>query len=130
MLGGASAVCVCLMVCCCRSPSPSPCRKKLRLGGLEQGFVCADQLELPRVSISHGVGPRAALKKLRFHEKSPSEKILWIEDARMSSILGSCQLSLPSVMSGLRCWIAFVGGYVFARVATGGLYISLLLQMQ
>ena len=102
----------------------------MRLGGLEQGIVCTDKIELPRVSISHGVGPRAALKKLRFHEKSPSEKVLWIEDARMSSILGSCQLSLPSVMSGLRCWVAFVGECVFAHVATGGLCISLLVQMQ
>ena len=71
--------------------------------------MSADQLDLPQTLISKGVGPRAALMKLGLQAKSPSEKIVWVEDARMRSILGSCKLSLPSVMSGLRCWVAFIG---------------------
>ena len=71
--------------------------------------MSADQLDLPQAFISKGVGPRAALMKLGLQAKSPSEKIVWVEDARMRSILGSCKLSLPSVMSGLRCWVAFIG---------------------
>jgi hypothetical protein len=54
-------------------------------------------------------GPRAALLDLRAINQDPESWALWAEEARLRAILGTCQRSLPSVLSGVRCYIAFKG---------------------
>ena len=54
-------------------------------------------------------GPRAALLDLRAINQDPESWARWAEEARLRAILGTCQRSLPSVLSGVRCYIAFKG---------------------
>ena len=55
-----------------------------------------------------GVGPAAALKRMRLEERTPDERFAWIETARLDAILGGMRLSLPCLRTGLRCYVAFV----------------------
>ena len=57
-------------------------------------------------------GPLQALKALRLEDKCPVEKLVWLEHARLSAILGACKSSLASVRSGVRCFEAFVSAAV------------------
>ena len=50
-----------------------------------------------------------ALKKVRREAHTPQAKASWMEEACLDAVLGSCSFSLPSVRSGVRCYIAFVG---------------------
>ena len=56
----------------------------------------------------HAKGPRKALKSFALSLKSDAEKAAWLEQARVDAILGSCKGSMPSVRSGVACYIAFV----------------------
>ena len=56
---------------------------------------------------ARGLGRRGALQALA--GQTMQQKTLWLEEARISAILGSCMLSMKSVRSGVRCYIAFVG---------------------
>ena len=56
---------------------------------------------------AEGLGPRAALKKKMQTLFSDEEKRLFVESARLDAILGSCPGSLPSLRSGVRCYISF-----------------------
>ena len=56
-----------------------------------------------------GLGPKAATQRLELHGMDVREKQLWIEGARIDAIVGNCRLSLASVKSGIRCYIAFAG---------------------
>ena len=67
------------------------------------------QLPRDRSAVSNGRGPREALGALGLEGKNQTELADWIEDARLAAILGGCRLSMPSVSSGVRCYIAFVG---------------------
>ena len=71
-----------------------------------KSLVCARNAT-PALDISD-CGPRAAVKKLACHLVTTSSKA-WMDHARLQAILGSCALSLPSVRSGLSCYIAFAG---------------------
>lgn len=55
-----------------------------------------------------GVGPRAAVSKLSSHLANTQTSV-WMESARLQAILGSCARSLPSLRSGISCYIAFAG---------------------
>ena len=56
-------------------------------------------LTRPLVTNSHamGCGPRVALRKWQSNRMNVTETAAWLENARLESILGSCQRSLPSV---------------------------------
>ena len=54
------------------------------------------------------MGPRRALKKLALAQLSAADRSLWLEQARIDAIVGSCRGSLESVKSGVRCYVAFV----------------------
>ncbi len=56
-----------------------------------------------------GVGPQAALARVGLPKRTVHERMEWLEKARVGAILGGMRLSLPSVQSGLRCYVAFVG---------------------
>lgn len=58
---------------------------------------------------AEGVGPMAALKRVRFDCMDLQAKLRWIEEARLDAILGGMKLSMSSLRSGLRCYVAFVG---------------------
>jgi len=49
------------------------------------------------------------LRGLSLKDKSEEEKCIWLEEARISAIMGSCALSLKSVRSGINCYAAFIG---------------------
>ena len=57
---------------------------------------------------ANGVGPAAALKRLKLEDRTPGERCAWIETARLDAILGGMRLPLPSLRTGLRCYVAFV----------------------
>ena len=45
---------------------------------------------------------------MRLEELTASQRTAWIEEARLDAILGGLRLSIPSLRSGLRCYLAFV----------------------
>ena len=77
-----------------------------KLGG---GEVSCITVKEPASTIADGVGPIAALRRARLQDMSRANREDWLEGARLDAILGGCRRSLPSVRSGLRCYIAFVG---------------------
>ena len=56
-----------------------------------------------------------ALRQLDFEGCSQSAIDVWVEEARIDAIIGSCALSLKSVKSGTRCYMAFVGAQASSR---------------
>ena len=56
-----------------------------------------------------------ALKQLDLRDRTQTEIDVWMEEARVDAIIGSCALSLPSVKSGTRCYMAFVGACAYLR---------------
>ena len=56
-----------------------------------------------------GLGPRAALQHAGLAEMCEADKKQWLEDARVAAILGACPRSLPSVRSGILCYMGFIG---------------------
>ena len=54
-------------------------------------------------------GPRKALSRLVFEAKDDNEIMDWVQSARLDAITGSASRSLPSLRSGIRCYITFVG---------------------
>ena len=58
---------------------------------------------------SAGLGPRAALQRVGLGNMDATGKAAWLEESRLDAILGNCRLSIPSVLSGVRCYIAFAG---------------------
>ena len=57
-----------------------------------------------------------ALRQLDFEGCSQSAIDVWMEEARIDAIIGSCALSLKSVKSGTRCYMAFVGAQASSRI--------------
>lgn len=55
-----------------------------------------------------GIGPLAAVKQLRLQDRTAEERQAWVESARLDAILGVCSRTIPSLKSGIRCYIAFV----------------------
>jgi len=53
-------------------------------------------------------GPMTNLKEVQLSNMSRKEKEAWMFEARLEAIIGSCRLSLPSVRSGIKCYLAFV----------------------
>ena len=62
----------------------------------------ATVVQMPRA------GPRQALKSLQLQSFNVAQGKAWLESARLEAVLGSCKRSLPSVRSGLQCYVAFV----------------------
>ena len=54
-----------------------------------------------------GVGPTAALKRLKVSTITDSEKSKWLEKARIEALLGSCPGSHASFLSGTKAWAGF-----------------------
>ena len=52
-------------------------------------------------------GPRDALSSLDLSHKSRAEVAMWLEEARLDALLGGCRLSMKSLKSGVRCYMAF-----------------------
>ena len=55
------------------------------------------------------LGPRAAQRALTAALGDEEDRKKWVEDAKLHAILGSMGLSLDALISGLRCYVAFVG---------------------
>jgi hypothetical protein len=53
-----------------------------------------------------GAGPRQVLRRLQ-RDWDVQGSRLWLEEARIDAILGACRLSMSSVKSGVRCYLAF-----------------------
>jgi hypothetical protein len=90
-----------------RQVPTSPSRKCSLIEGLRQGEV--PDLKLNESgSVAGGGGPLWALRAFCFQDMSAVDKFMWLEKARVDSILGASRGSLPSVRSGIRCYLAFV----------------------
>ena len=101
-----------LHLCLCNRSPQSKCARVV-VDELLHGVVSKSALVRPRAQGAEGGGPMAALKRLEVEKMCGDDKRLWLENARLLSIMGTCRLSMPSVMSGLRCWISFVGKLLF-----------------
>ena len=89
---------------CRLPPAPEPEPKKARTQHEHVEEVLAPRA---RNMTSAGRGPREALSALDFNNKTHVEVKAWAEEARLDAILGSCRLSMKSVKSGMRCYVAF-----------------------
>ena len=76
------------------------------------GRVAVLAVERDQDDDSKGLGPRMAMRELRLGERSLGDRQAWLEQARIEAVLGSCPMSLKSVRSGLRAYIAFVGAWL------------------
>ena len=76
-------------------------------------------LELPHQvnTLAAGGGPGQALQELQRKGLCARKMAAWVQSARMDAILGGLQqTTMASLRSGLRCYIAFVGGIIFLHV--------------
>jgi len=66
-------------------------------------------IEMPQASREwmRELGPRAACAQLDFNKMGKQDKVAWMEQARVASILGASSRTLPSVRSGLKCYLYF-----------------------
>jgi len=55
-------------------------------------------------------GPREAIESAGLETMSGAQREVWLEEARVDAILGACRLSMKSVRSGIKCYLAFAGG--------------------
>ena len=91
---------------CCRDEADAAATamnpEVARLEVMLTSFTCSEV---------HGAsrGPRAACDDLNKRFKCPAEWEAWASEARVEAVLGSCRGSLPSVLSGIRCYVAFIG---------------------
>ena len=72
-------------------------------------------LELPHQvnTLAAGGGPGQALQELQRKGLCARKMAAWVQSARMDAILGGLQqTTMASLRSGLRCYIAFVGGII------------------
>ena len=69
------------------------------------------QIELPidLKTATKSQGPRASMNDVDFSVMGSRDKLKWVCDARITAILGSNARTLPSVRSGVRCYLAFAG---------------------
>jgi hypothetical protein len=58
-------------------------------------------------ALNRGIGPREYVKRLRLDTQTWSEKEKWLGAAYQNAILGGCRKTLPSVRSGIMCYVAF-----------------------
>ena len=65
-----------------------------------------DALDQPRADgdLATNRGPRAALQAWVKEKMTVSEILVWLEDARLEAILGSCRRSIPSVRYVRMSW--------------------------
>jgi hypothetical protein len=54
-------------------------------------------------------GPRAIVKSLQFEKLTMHQRCQWRHEATRLAILGPFAKSLPSLRSGVKCYIAFAG---------------------
>ena len=73
-----------------------------------QALEAALTREVPHCVQAPRSGPGMALKSLQQQSFSVAQCGAWMEAARLEAVLGSCRRSLPSVRSGLQCYVAFV----------------------
>jgi len=62
-----------------------------------------------------GKGPRETLASLHLQKMSDSQRAEWLAEARLDAIIGLCRLSIASVRSGVRCFVAFSSATCPAR---------------
>ena len=91
-------------------PPPVACRTvSTVVKQVADGDLSGLQAKPAAVDESGGRGPRAALKELQQVMPRENDRKLWVEQARVEAVLGSCPRSLKSLRSGLSAYIAFVG---------------------
>ena len=123
-----SCVLECSVITLRRSPEV-PARAGLRTA-LASGKVSALPTRWWSENPASGRGPMATLKHLGLAEKNVEERARWIENARIDSILGGMRSALPSLKSGLRCYVAFVGWIVFLSLVGFFCFVLFVLQIR
>ena len=63
----------------------------------------------PERVVATGVGPRATLVRTNLQAMYPHVKRAWVEEARLTAILGNRSSTLKSLRSGICCYITFNG---------------------
>ena len=63
----------------------------------------------PERVVATGVGPRATLVRTNLQAMYPHVKKAWVQEARLTAILGNRASTLKSLRSGVCCYITFIG---------------------
>ena len=66
----------------------------------------------PERVVATGVGPRATLVRTNLQAMYPHVKKAWVEEARLTAILGNRASTLKSLRSGVCCYITFIGEHL------------------
>ena len=75
---------------------------------------CLGGVSWPENVTVAAAGPMGTLKSLCLHNRGGGDRAAWAEEARLRALLGGVRLSMASLSSGLRCYIAFVGAVACA----------------
>ena len=73
------------------------------------GELKVDKIDREGVAL---LGPRGAIDKLAASLENDVDRTIWVQQARVQAIVGSCPASLASVKSGVRAWLAFCRCYL------------------
>ena len=88
------------------SVTPAAAVALQQLAQVEVGLASAD------CRSTAGKTPQQVLRYCQFEKRTPVENALWLEVARLNSIVGSSWGTLPSVRSGIKCYIAFIDAVI------------------
>ena len=104
----------CCKVICSRAASNSYKRARVDNAGVghkgASGAEVAASMICTASSSVHNVRhhvPMQALGELERHITCEEQRLLWLDRARINAIAGCCPKSHKSLISGIRCWIAF-----------------------
>ena len=75
------------------------------VAAIEQASI-AERLALSQRQVEWK-GPKAEFKLLLSAIPDEESRNAWVQGARLRAVVGSCPGSIPSVVSGLRCWCTF-----------------------
>ena len=76
---------------------------------LSRGRVTDVPIEIPHSTAVRGLGPRAALRRAALEELTVLDRRVWMEEARITCLLGNSAATRKSFRSGVSCYFAFVG---------------------
>ena len=94
-----------------RTFAPFACLRSFVLD-LTKGNADTMPTSRPERVVATGVGPRATLVRTNLQAMYPQVKKAWVEEARLTAILGNRASTLKSLRSGVCCYITFIGEHL------------------
>ena len=114
----------------CRTSVPFACLRSFVLD-LTRGNADTMPTCRPERVVATGVGPRATLVRTNLQAMYPHVKKAWVEEARLTAILGNRASTLKSLRSGVCCYITFIGEHLReARFRVRSVYLACFISFQ